>query len=158
MRIYNENWYRSGCESPKINKQNEEWYYNMYDLGVSLHDCLVSKIAVEQIKNEKALDKKCILELDCSGGFTDYDTIQFDDCSIVENADICGAWILADELYKLETGKFEFHLLLQKFSKHKDIIENFTIRSNSMIIKSSKDNLSDIVIDKKWVGEKLHKN
>lgn len=158
MKIYDENWYRSGCETPKIDKQNEEWYYSMYDLGITLHDCFVSKIVVEQTKNGKTLHKKCILELDCSGGFTDYDTIEFDYCNIVENADICDAWILADELYKLENGKFEFHLLLEKFLKHKDVIENFTICFTSMIIKSNKENLSDIVIDKNWVGKKVHNN
>lgn len=155
MKIYNEEWYRGDCESPNINKDNEEWYYNMYDTGVCFHDCFVSKVTFEQQKNLGS--KKCFLELDSSGGFTAYDGIQFDDCAIVENAEICGAWILEDELYKLENGRIEYHLLLQRFTKHKDIVEKFTIRCSSIKIKNIKNEFPDIIIDKNWNGEKVHK-
>lgn len=157
MKVYDEKWYRNGCESPKITDENRKWYYEMYDTGISFHDCFVSKITVEQESKGNVSYKKCVLQLDCSGGFTDYDTIQFDDCCIIENADACGSWIICDELYKLDNGKIEFHILLEMTSKHKVILENFTIKCTTMTFKSNNEALSDIVIDKNWKGEKVHK-
>lgn len=74
-----------------------------------------------------------ILQLDTSGGICRFNCLVFSDYLIKERCNILDSFCIADELYYKSNGRYEYHLLLQTFSKFgKSLLSYLTVNCKNM--------------------------
>ncbi|MDE6659612.1 MAG: DUF4085 family protein [Eubacterium sp.] len=112
MKIFTKEWYRSGCINHQAIKDKN---YIDNDL-IGLHDC---QIVSEDFITTKSPNEYAI-QLDNSGSASRINKIIVENYTVIENCKINNAWCIAEELYKLSDGKYEFHLLIQTFPEEED--------------------------------------
>ncbi|MDD6728564.1 MAG: DUF4085 family protein [Eubacteriales bacterium] len=120
MKIYTKEWYRSGCT--KHNQITDKNYIDN-DL-INLHDCQIISNDFPDARSQG----KHILLLDNSGSMSNINKIVIDNYTVLENCKLKNAWCIAEELYKLDNGRYELHLLTQYITKHNEELNYLTVK------------------------------
>ena len=127
MLQYTKRWYLSNCDDTYLGHTERHDIFEDYSY-LTIHDCkLESKIVSEG---------NLLLNIDNSGGFCFYNKILLTDFAIKEDSNLEIPYCAADELYRTKDGRFEYHILLEKFTEDCEpnipILEYFTIECGSI--------------------------
>lgn len=123
MKVFTKEWYLNGCKNSVLsneilNGNLPDWYNDF-----NIHDCKIISLLPNDNRGEKM-----ILQFDTSGSICEFRGLVFWDFLIKERCDVLNAFCIADELYHKNNGRYEYHLLLQMFSKSgKSLLSYLTI-------------------------------
>lgn len=128
MKFFTKEWYLNGCKdsftADKIPDENLPKWYNNFNI----HDCKIISSLPRENRGEKL-----ILQLDTLGGICRFNCLVFSDYLIKERCNILDSFCIADELYFKSNGRYEYHLLLQTFSKSgKSLLSYLTVNCKNM--------------------------